>query len=191
MKLKDLTGQTFGELTVLKRAENHVAKNRSYVKWKCECSCGVIKDILSANLLKLNYQSCGCIKNKKASDRLKKRPREKMKEGEASFNILYNRYKKAAKDRNREFKLTKREFSILTKADCYYCGVEPSQVIEGKRTNGSYIYNGIDREDNNEGYEYWNCVTCCKTCNYAKKDLDQEDFLAWIKKVFDFNKDLY
>lgn len=58
-KIKDLTGQKFGELTVLKFA---YTKGHSY--WECLCSCGN-KIIVPSNSLKTgNTKSCGCLNHK-------------------------------------------------------------------------------------------------------------------------------
>jgi hypothetical protein len=43
---------------------------------------------------------------------------------------------------------------------------------------------GIDRVDSNKGYTIDNCVPCCKTCNLAKAELSQRDFLDWVRKVY-------
>lgn len=51
-KLKDLTGQKFGELTVLEYVGNR--------RWRCRCSCGKIKDIHSQLLTSGITRSCGC-----------------------------------------------------------------------------------------------------------------------------------
>ena len=55
------------------------------------------------------------------------------------------------------------------------------------------FYNGIDRVDNNRGYEIENVVPCCTSCNSAKMDLSKEDFLCRIKRCYDnlFLKKLY
>lgn len=56
-RLDDLTGQRFGSLLVVNRAEN---KNES-VMWNCKCDCG--NDvIISSSSLKKGKKSCGCIK---------------------------------------------------------------------------------------------------------------------------------
>lgn len=55
-KLNDLTGQKFGMLTVLYRAESH--KQRTY--WHCKCDCGNEKDVMSSNLTRELTRSCGC-----------------------------------------------------------------------------------------------------------------------------------
>lgn len=54
----DLTGRTFGRLTVLKRSEN-VRPKRTY--WLCRCSCGALKKIGRGNLLRGSTKSCGCL----------------------------------------------------------------------------------------------------------------------------------
>ena len=64
---KDLTGQHFGELTVLYRTEN---KCKTSTCWVCQCSCGTIKPILAQNLVKGNTTSCGCKNREKASQRM-------------------------------------------------------------------------------------------------------------------------
>jgi hypothetical protein len=47
-----------------------------------------------------------------------------------------------------------------------------------------YAYNGIDRVDNFKGYEIDNCVPCCYICNYAKRDMSKDQFLAWVKRIY-------
>ena len=62
-KRKDLTGRTFGALTVLSpSSEEH---SRSY--WHCRCSCGNEKDIRGSSLTSGVTKSCGCGRNKKSS----------------------------------------------------------------------------------------------------------------------------
>lgn len=61
-KAEDLTGQTFGFLKVLERAENKEYARRSYVTWKCECIlCGNFKNVSAANLKSGGVKSCGCL----------------------------------------------------------------------------------------------------------------------------------
>ena len=64
-KLKDLTGQRFGRLTVIERAEN---KGRR-VRWKCKCDCGNTKIVTADSLLQANTQSCGCLHNEQIVER--------------------------------------------------------------------------------------------------------------------------
>lgn len=60
--MKDLTGQRFGKLTVIKPT-NKGSKNRCVI-WQCKCDCG---KIIEAATNYLNYgqiQSCGCARYK-------------------------------------------------------------------------------------------------------------------------------
>ena len=47
--------------------------------------------------------------------------------------------------------------------------------------------NGIDRIDSNIGYTKENSVSCCKFCNTAKSTMSRDEFLKWIKKVYEYN----
>lgn len=59
---RDLTGQTFGHLVVLKRAETRIGKGgHRRTMWLCRCSCGAEKEISSDALTSGNQISCGCV----------------------------------------------------------------------------------------------------------------------------------
>ena len=58
-KLKDLTGQRFGKLVVVERAEND---SRGNVQWLCQCECGNKKVIRGYQLTNNKTKSCGCIR---------------------------------------------------------------------------------------------------------------------------------
>lgn len=55
-KVHDLTGQTFGTLTVIERAENDKYGN---AQWLCKCLCG--KEVIKRgySLTTGNIKSCG------------------------------------------------------------------------------------------------------------------------------------
>lgn len=55
--LKDLTGMTFGELTVVRRFSDIGGRK---VKWLCRCSCGSYSVVQGSNLKSGNSMSCGC-----------------------------------------------------------------------------------------------------------------------------------
>ena len=54
---KDLIGLKFGKLLVLKESE---IRKRGYIRWICECDCGVIKDYRGSHLTSSLTKSCGC-----------------------------------------------------------------------------------------------------------------------------------
>ena len=63
-RFKDLTGQRFGRLTVIKRAEDYVEPSgRHRSKWLCKCDCGNEINVIENNLTKKNgTRSCGCLR---------------------------------------------------------------------------------------------------------------------------------
>ena len=60
--------------------------------------------------------------------------------------------KGGAVTRNLKFTISADQFREITKQNCYYCGQNPSTIQTGKTHYGEYVYNGIDRIDNNIGY---------------------------------------
>lgn len=59
----DLTGQRFGKLTVLERAEE---KQDRYYLWRCRCDCGGEILVNTKRLKRGTVQDCGCIRKKTA-----------------------------------------------------------------------------------------------------------------------------
>lgn len=58
---KDLLGQKFGKLTVIK--ETGQRKNTRNIIWECECECGSKILVESNNLISGHTKSCGCMKS--------------------------------------------------------------------------------------------------------------------------------
>lgn len=72
--LLDLTGQTFGRLTVVGRAPDHVEANkRCRTMWLCKCSCGELHTVRGHHLKCGKTSSCGCIRIEQLVDRAHKR----------------------------------------------------------------------------------------------------------------------
>lgn len=59
---KDISGQKFGKLTVLKQSD--VKKNRC-IYWDCLCECGNHITVCGASLRNQNTLSCGCLEESK------------------------------------------------------------------------------------------------------------------------------
>jgi hypothetical protein len=62
MALVDMTGKSFGELTVTCFSHRILRdKNQGYYNfWNCKCSCGTETKVLHENLKTGNSKSCGC-----------------------------------------------------------------------------------------------------------------------------------
>ena len=73
LKIIDLTGQRFGNLTVIERAEDHFSKNgNKKICWKCICDCGKEHITTSEILRGGDCKSCGCISSKIRSEKIRK-----------------------------------------------------------------------------------------------------------------------
>lgn len=62
----DLTGQTFGMLTVISLEGLHPTVPRQY-RWNCRCECGVTKTVPGVNLRIGKTKSCGCLVGKNST----------------------------------------------------------------------------------------------------------------------------
>lgn len=73
-KSKDLTGQRFGTLVVVERANDVVSQiGRKYRAWRCKCDCGNEKVMLQEYLRqKKDSCSCGCQTAKSRKEKLSK-----------------------------------------------------------------------------------------------------------------------
>lgn len=84
-------------------------------------------------------------------------------------------YKNNAKTREKLYDLTKEKFDDLINGMCKYC----------KRTPRPGTFFGIDKIDPNGNYTENNCVTACTSCNWAKWDQLEEDFVDRDKRISD------
>lgn len=169
----DLTGQRFSSLTAVERV---VVDGRSQ-GWRCVCDCGN-ETILATGLLRQGkMRSCGC----KFRD---PRPQMRKVPGYATARNQYAVYRHNAKRRSLAFDLTFDEFYALAEQACSYCSAPPTPRQRGNAAT-SWLCNGIDRVDNDKGYVLDNCVPCCKLCNQRKRAASREDFLNWVRRVYE------
>lgn len=68
-RFKDLTGQRFGKYLVIERVPH--AKGVP-VTWLCKCDCGIVREVVSTELLRGGAKSCGCGKSEFISESKKK-----------------------------------------------------------------------------------------------------------------------
>ena len=164
------SGKKYSRLTVLQRAGTN---NAHQATWLCRCDCGKETVVAGHSLRRGFTKSCGCLR----ANRLPK--------GEAAFRMMYLGIKRNAKRRDLDWELTRDQTRELVKQPCHYCGIAPLQCAKGRwnRLNGDFLYNGLDRIDNNIGYIHSNIVSCCGRCNRAKDTMGIEEFREWIAKI--------
>jgi hypothetical protein len=62
--LKDLTGKTFGKLTVIERDPLKTQRPR----WRCKCKCGANRTVAGHFLVSGGVRSCGCLLRRQGKD---------------------------------------------------------------------------------------------------------------------------
>lgn len=75
--LIDLTGQRFGRLTVIERAENTRSYYTTRPTWRCRCDCGNEAIVIGENLKRGGTRSCGCLRVEKLKERARRKRDEK------------------------------------------------------------------------------------------------------------------
>jgi hypothetical protein len=181
MRLNLTPNQKFNKLTAL-----HFVRTRNHrTIWKFICDCGNVVETLASAVKCGEIKSCGCLQKFAVSEHTRIHGgHNKQPKGQAAFNNLYSLYKRTAKKNNKEFELTPEQFRSLTSSKCYFCGKVPYNEHRPPSFNGGYLFNGIDRINNNVGYILENCVPCCTLCNYTKRNLTLIEFKELIKNIY-------
>ena len=123
-------GDKFGKLTV-----DHYDKKEK--RWACNCECGN-HNLVSPYYLKTGkVKSCGCA-HKGPQYHIRRPDNESLK-----LNLL-DVYKRCAREVNRPFRLSKKQFFDLIEGDCHYCGSSPDS------TNKKYLKYDKDFRYNGE-----------------------------------------
>lgn len=190
--LKDRVGDVYGRLTVI----SHAGKDhRNKHLWLCVCECGNEKVVVSGNLSSGKSKSCGCLKAEFLARKGNQFGLYEDRE-EALLKVQYSHLKRRNKSKGFSDVISFETFSSLSKSPCKYCGLEYSKEIEDrlneskkqKRLSDHILKcNGIDRVDNSKGYTIDNSAPCCKFCNTAKNTMSEDDFYAWVKRIYEFN----
>ena len=124
-KLIDLTGQRFGRLTVLRRAEN---TKTGQSQWACKCDCGKQLIVAGQSLRNGRSKSCGCKRDEMARKRLKK-----VNEYRLNGNVVYVKLSNT----DREMIVDEDVWNAGAKDFCWYltrAGYAATQ-IPGQRSN--------------------------------------------------------
>jgi hypothetical protein len=102
--------------------------------------------------------------------RRKRQPKERFRQGKAS-----------ARKRQLSWTLTFDEFVILTQQPCYYCNYELGKPVETSA--------GLDRLNNELGYEPKNVVSCCELCNKLRGEyLTPEQTKVAVNAIIEYDK---
>ena len=171
----DLTGQTFGYLTVLGRGENNAHGN---ARWRCRCVCGRETLVVTSKLRKGLTISCGCMGLRHATE-------AKLRHGDALSSKTVRLYK----------------IWSAMKRRCYNPNCDPYKYYGGKGVkvcdewleyegfkswalaNGYSDNLTIDRIDSNGDYEPENCQWVTMSENIARAKRTPQDVEAKIVQM--------
>ena len=122
-----MTGQRFGQLTVLRRDENDyiTPSGERKVQWICQCDCGAIKSIVAGSLLNGRTQSCG--KHKEAWNKGKIIT-------EAPHYILHDDYVSGILSSGVEFIFDLDDYNLVTQYNWF---ISPNGYIKTGATIGT------------------------------------------------------
>ncbi len=184
MKLKDLTGQKFGQMTVIRRS----ASNRQGSStWECLCDCGAMVTYSSDHLTRKSnpVKSCGCIrKYRKGADHPLWNGC-----GEISGNWWYNHVARERKQNTRTrvpVEITIKEawqLFLEQNRKCALTGL-PLTFSQSTSPGGNA---SLDRIDSGAGYTIVNVQWVHKDINFMKGIYDSDYFIEMCRAVANHN----
>jgi len=184
-KIENLLGQKFNRLIVIEKV---IIDNK--VQWKLQCSCEnktIVGPFKSIRFRSGHTKSCGCLAKETASKNATERnylTRQYEPIEAASRLVFLAKYNDGT--------LTFDQFHTMSQMICTYCGKQPSNkrtAINNQsdksfnKEDSVFIYNGLDRIDNNLPHNIDNCQTACWECNRARRKLPLTDFISHIDLI--------
>lgn len=145
---KDLTGQRFGRLVVIKQAEDHIQPNGNRrAMWECLCDCGKTKDIRGDGLTSGAVVSCGCYQ------------RENAKLTTYNAQKEYNKYNLSGEygigytNKNEEFYFDLEDYDKI-KDYCWYIDNKSKYVKSNNRNKVVYFHRIIVNAPNDKDVDH-------------------------------------
>lgn len=161
---KDLTGQRFDRLVVIKQVEKPEGRKQKGVYWLCQCDCGNTCIIKGQLLINGKTRSCGCLGHENMLEQGKKLGKWNT-EHKGELHPTYNPNLTDEQRKENESRMRDKEWVACAKRtkkrDNYTC-----QCCGGK-THGNIISHHKNGWDNfkEQRYDDDNIVTLCEDCH--------------------------
>lgn len=165
-RVKDLTGQKFGRLTVISQ-HGFTKKNKygaRYAVWYCKCDCGNYCEMDSHTLQRKGNHSCGCL----AKEHLDNMAKANVTHG-MTGSRLYGCYKNMISRCYRPKDIHYNAYGKRGIAVCEKWKNNPKAFIEWALANGYSDDLTIERVDVNGNYEPSNCKWIPMSEQYKNK----------------------
>jgi hypothetical protein len=184
---KDLTGQKFGKLTVIKRVEDKVYEKHKKSQFLCLCDCGNEIVVIGGKLTSGNTKSCGCL----LKEVLMKR---NYKHGNTTHTSRSRIYGIWSSMRSRCFNINDQNYFRYGERGIMVCNEWKNnfQLFYNWAINNGYQENlTLDRKNNNGNYEPDNCrwTTMKVQTNNTRKNIYIEingitkHISEWVKET--------
>lgn len=178
---KDLTGQRFNKLTVIKYAGKKGNGKKKLCHWLCKCDCGNRVVVARNHLANGHTKSCGCYKLKRTSESHTIHG----KHGTSEYIVWCN-------IKNRCYNKKNKSYPRYGKRGIIVCGhwLHSFESFYNDMGNKPSPRHTIERIDNNGNYEPSNCkwVTIKEQCNnrhnnrYITIDNETKTLAQWCRK---------
>lgn len=158
---QDLSGRTFGRLTVVER----VGEPKE-TRWRCVCKCGAEKIQTARSLLRKDapVKSCGCA-------------RRKNHVWDSVPPYILSTIKAKARGRGIEFALTLEYCDTLFKKQDKKCALSGLPLSFGRRRDTTRTTASLDRIDSSLPYKAGNVQWVHKKVNIMKHSLSDREFV--------------
>jgi len=185
--MENIENNKFNYLTAIKP----IFKYRREWVWLCKCDCGKETNVRISKLKNGNTKSCGCFKNKNIISKSKGNEHRSWKGYKDMSMSFYSRIKQNAKNRGIPFSVSIEYLYDLfneQEGKCDYTGEYIFLPINVRQLRGEDNENiaSLDRIDNDKGYEVGNLHWICKRINFMKHTMQEDYFMSWVKKIYEF-----
>lgn len=182
-KFIDETGNIYGDLTVVSRAENHInPSGKPRVQWNCICTCGNTCVVMGESLRNGRTKSCGkCDRRKRNSEAISDKVTQEM------IGQIYG-YLKVLEASGYETDAEGKQRRKV-KCQCLLCGKE-IEVRTNRLKNGIITSCGNHNHSRGELYveSFLQSIGCQFQKEYTFSDLKDKKKLRFDFVIFNYNK---